>query len=310
MVTANAIKALGEFLHDKADPVQMQNGDKLPLTLVDGTEVNVDHDDLSSESVPLIEIEPGNIKRSMKSKRGKNVSKNKQDTTTTTYTSTQDVYDVHEKDISSINSVSGTLNGSNHTFTEDYDFEIFTNALRSLPHAIKWLDGGDTPDEDTEFTIDYNHRLVSETRISWETRMMNLIIHGSEVPSSNANASIDYSKSDVLEETTDFLSDLAAFYRGHSLQDGAYHLEDIRDLTDIGVQEGESTVTGMMQVVLRRNRNAQPPEDKRLAGRFIMRAGEGADEGTVDFQFGADTFVTDEGNILLSDEGNILLTDD
>lgn len=55
--------------------------------------------------------------------------------------------------------VTGTLNGSEHTFVEDTDFEEYDSSAgdNTPPHdSINWGIGGDSPDDGTEFYVTYN----------------------------------------------------------------------------------------------------------------------------------------------------------
>jgi hypothetical protein len=54
--------------------------------------------------------------------------------------------------------VTGTLNGSAHTFVEDTDYREFNDAAGSTDEpfdSIDWSIGGDTPDDGTDFEVSY-----------------------------------------------------------------------------------------------------------------------------------------------------------
>lgn len=78
---------------------------------------------------------------------------------TFTFDATQDDYRVTEEDMEEASvEVTGTLNGSSgHTFTKDTDYEVVDPDNDGAFEVIRWLDGGDNPDDGTDFTVDYNH---------------------------------------------------------------------------------------------------------------------------------------------------------
>lgn len=79
-------------------------------------------------------------------------TQNQQDTFT--FDTSQDVYQVTERDIASVNSVD---DASGDSYVEDTDFEIHSTADYTTDDAIKWLDGGSSPDDGEDFTVDYEH---------------------------------------------------------------------------------------------------------------------------------------------------------
>lgn len=55
-----------------------------------------------------------------------------------------------------ITEVTGTLSGSEHTFEEGTDYDEWDSNGDGSPEGIEWLTDGDTPDDDTTFSITYD----------------------------------------------------------------------------------------------------------------------------------------------------------
>jgi uncharacterized phage protein gp47/JayE len=78
-------------------------------------------------------------------------------TQTIEYVSGTDEYLVDDALITDgITNVEGTLNGSSHTFTEGTDYEEVDVRADGVINGIDWAQGGDTPDDETEFTVTYD----------------------------------------------------------------------------------------------------------------------------------------------------------
>lgn len=74
-----------------------------------------------------------------------------------TFQQEQEKYSVDDAMIDDgITEVTGTLNGSAHTFTEGTDYEEWDSNGDGRPEGIDWSIGGSTPDDDTTFTVVYD----------------------------------------------------------------------------------------------------------------------------------------------------------
>jgi len=89
----------------------------------------------------------------------------------------EDTYQVTERDIVAVQSLTGTRNGSAHTFVNGADFEVYTTYDYSTPNAIRWLPGGNKPDDGTSFTATYTHRLISSMQGNRSMNTYRLTIH-------------------------------------------------------------------------------------------------------------------------------------
>jgi len=64
-------------------------------------------------------------------------------------------YTLNKAPVGNIIEVTGTLNGSSHTFVEGTDYELSPD-----DEEIVWKESGDVPDENTEFTVEYMSQSV------------------------------------------------------------------------------------------------------------------------------------------------------
>jgi uncharacterized phage protein gp47/JayE len=79
------------------------------------------------------------------------------ETETIRYNSNDEEYFVDEAMITNgITEITGTLNGSSHTFTKGTDFEESDIRVDGVINAVDWSIGGDSPDVDTDFTVTYD----------------------------------------------------------------------------------------------------------------------------------------------------------
>jgi hypothetical protein len=74
------------------------------------------------------------------------------------YVSGTDAYEVTVPDVldNANVSITGQLNGQQHTFTKDTDYEIIDTNSDGNKETVDWSIGGDSPDADTIFTISYD----------------------------------------------------------------------------------------------------------------------------------------------------------
>lgn len=78
-------------------------------------------------------------------------------TKTITYESGTDEYKVDDALVTDgITQVTGTLNGSSHTFVEGTDYEEVDVRADGVINGIDWGIGGDNPDDGTDFTVTYD----------------------------------------------------------------------------------------------------------------------------------------------------------
>lgn len=114
------------------------------------------HDDLpENRSYPLLSFENLNeVPRGPVRKNTPNVTEvlTEQEDDITFVDGTLD-YELSQHDAESITSVTGTLSGSPHTFVLTTDYILLD--LKT----IRWTGTGDMPDDDTEFTVTYDHRM-------------------------------------------------------------------------------------------------------------------------------------------------------
>jgi len=72
------------------------------------------------------------------------------------YRSLKDVYFLRKAPASAINEVSGTVSGvAGYTFSDGTDFDLIDDDGDGEEDSIDWSVGGDTPDDDTFFYVDY-----------------------------------------------------------------------------------------------------------------------------------------------------------
>lgn len=63
-------------------------------------------------------------------------------------------YDLNVEDVKNIDEITGTLSGSSHTFIKGTDYKL------NVDDDVEWLTGGDTPDDGTDFYVDYDKVMV------------------------------------------------------------------------------------------------------------------------------------------------------
>lgn len=136
---------------------------------------------------------------------------------TITYTAGIDVYQVAQRDIHDVVSLTGTRSGSPHTFVEDTDFELHVTSAYSTVDAIMWLPGGDTPDDGTAFTLTYRHTLSRLDQAQRSSRIYRLALH--------------------VKETTIGLNFYPKFRLGSMLQESL--------LSELGLKRGQDFAPGL-----------------------------------------------------------------
>lgn len=109
-----------------------------------------------------------------------------------TFTAGTLVYQVTERDIDSVNSLTATVNGSSQALTEDTDFKVHSTAAYTTDDAIKFLDDGTKPDDGTTFTVDYDHRKVFKpVTMRWDLTFR-LVLRVPQLANNDRGASQDY----------------------------------------------------------------------------------------------------------------------
>lgn len=78
-----------------------------------------------------------------------------------TYVDGTDDYFVSQRDIVDVQSITGTLAGvEDHEFVEDIDYDFVEGPDYTTKSTIRWLPGGDRPDDGTDFAVEYTHRTI------------------------------------------------------------------------------------------------------------------------------------------------------
>lgn len=184
---------------------------------------------------------------------GKITEDRKQTTDTITFKSGTDIYQVTERDILDLNSVTGTFNGSSHEFTIDGDVEKFSTANYETYDSVKWMDSGDKPDDGTDFTVDYDHRIYKIHRRNYERLTYRLAVHAKDLDSNHSSASKRYAAWDLAHQLGDALVEELTLLKGSALDnDGNLKFKDFEDYGSINLEEGESTAVNVFDITMTR----------------------------------------------------------
>jgi hypothetical protein len=94
------------------------------------------------------------------------------------FTDGTNVYQVAERHIVAVNSLTATVGGTPGTpLVEDTDFEVHTTAHYSTPDAIRFLPGGTGPDDATSFDLDYDHAVLDIQYTRREREVYRLVVN-------------------------------------------------------------------------------------------------------------------------------------
>lgn len=272
MAVSNAIEAIYRWLPNQ---LTLDNGDTFTVRKRDGLE-----DDDEPEK-PYFEIEPENQNYRGRSLRGKWKRQTENQTDTFTYDATKDIYEVEQKDIDTVNAVEGTLNGAAHTFTEGTDYQVISTDTNDFDNAIEWLDGGDTPDNGTDFTVDYDYILVAPTRNSYGRIEFRLWIITEEVRSSHSEATKDYAKTDLAWELGDALLDWLDLRSGAGLDirgSNELKFDGYQEFGGWATHKGENVATYKVDLFLNRRRVATGQGTERIGDAQLRDSDGDVDE--------------------------------
>lgn len=112
-------------------------------------------------------------------------------------------YTVTEQDIKpGSTTVTGTLNGaSGHTFTEGTDYEVVDkHGEWGGLDTIRWLGGGDEPDDSTDFTVAYEHFTPSQTIGERGDVTMQVHVHTYNLEAGDTKDGVTFSKEHHRED--------------------------------------------------------------------------------------------------------------
>lgn len=128
------------------------------------------------------------------------------------------VYPVVQRDIAGpVTGVEGTAGGVDHTFIENTDFEVVSLEGYTTPGAIEWLPGGTLPDDGTDFTIEYQHRMVDFLVVSRSILTYRLTMHCSSLAIGQRGATVAYDRAILADFASDFLDEWLAVRKGSKL---------------------------------------------------------------------------------------------
>lgn len=92
------------------------------------------------------------------------------------FASGTDEYALSETPATSITEVTGTLSSGAHTFVETTDYLLIDNDSDGRFDSIDWGQGGDTPDDTTDFYVDYVRKLEGDTLAEYLVSSVNIFL--------------------------------------------------------------------------------------------------------------------------------------
>lgn len=146
-------------------------------------------------------------------------------------------YTLTQQDVAAITQVSGTLASSPHVFVEDVDYELASIGGSIYLNAIRWLAGGDEPDDATSFQVDYTHNQVQLKNAVSDQITYRLILHAME----HTEGSNFYPKSTMAHEMKQSIYRDLTKLKGSSLGNGLVAM-GFNVVGSLAYGEGESVV--------------------------------------------------------------------
>jgi len=93
-----------------------------------------------------------------------------------TFAAGTDEYALDETPVTGITEVTGTLSSAAHTFVETTDYLLIDNDSDGRYDSIDWGQGGDTPDDTTDFDVDYVRKLEGDTLAEYLVGSVNIFL--------------------------------------------------------------------------------------------------------------------------------------
>lgn len=191
---------------------------------------------------------------------------------TITFSDGTSVYKVTERDIDSVNSLT---DASNDTFVEGTDFEIHSTDDSERNDAIKFLDGGSTPDDGEDFDVDYEHRLYAEQHNRRGFFTYRLVLKVKELDSSHSEASKFYFKSFLGNELIEALTEFFDKNDGATLTStGELWFEDYANFGRVSVTDDEALARYLIDIRLGRTKTIDDDTTFRVSGEHSLTAEE------------------------------------
>lgn len=243
-----SVDIAARLVENLPNSLTLPSGDTFTIDWVDGLARHEDKEPPYGSFSPVTTVpqRPRDLKL-----RGAVTETSRTASDTITFSSGTDVYQVTERDITSLNEVTGTLNGSDHTFTIDTDVEKHSTPDYEVFDAVKWLDGADSPDDGTDFTVEYDHRIYEIHRRNYERITYRLAVHGKELSQSDTNASQPYAAWDLAYQLGDALAEELTLLKGSALDDdGNLKLKSFENYGSINLEEGESTAVNPFDITM------------------------------------------------------------
>lgn len=238
-------KRLASFL---PKTIEVENGDDIVLTWHDGMEVVAPADNPYG-----VFTEQGNT-GVVQNRTLSPVSVSTNATEGITFVSGTAVYQVINRDVISVTSVTGTLAATpGHLFVEDVDYRLARSPDYWTYDRIEWIDGGDKPDNGTLFTVIYVHQLVNMNRGSERRLAYRLELFVADLASGSKGATVAYAKSRLAQQISDSLEGFLVVNRGKNLAGtGEVTVGEVRNLGPLPIDESETLVRWGIEIELRR----------------------------------------------------------
>lgn len=226
-----------------------------------------------------------------------------EETDTFRYSTDEDVYQVEERDIASVNRVVADVNGAQTVLTEGEDYEVYSTEEYVTFDAIRFLDdshdvasfgtesfgtstfgtGGakhGEPDDGSTVEVDYEHHMLQETQRSTWNLIWRFVVRAPRVDDGDLGATQDYrNPARLANQLQDTLIKTLAAKQGKNLwsqadgapQPGAYVLHEVQNVGRRPSTE-DGTVSDRVVDVRTSRIGITEGEKHRLAGRMDKSA--------------------------------------
>lgn len=249
-----------------------------PLVLETGEEINVNwYDELAQSETDY--LPQGIVRMAGRRTLAQNLIIERGETTqdvveSITYDNTKSEYQVKERDIVSITSLTGFIDGAAYTFEVNLDFVVGQSDHYDTPDKIIWLNN-EHPDHNTLFTITYKRRLLVIKKADYFVTTFAIMLKARDM-AADATLNPPHTAriaSRLMEELLEALDTKLSSLRGQALDAlKGISISAHRNFGMMSAHEGEGFVRGMLEIDVHRRKVYDGTSSKTI----------GAIEATVD----------------------------
>lgn len=164
-------------------------------------------------------------------------------------------YQVSERDIVAITSVTGTRLGGAYTFVQGTDYERVKTDAYDTYNAVRWKDGGNKPDNGTNFTINYTRRVLDKKGLDYVKHTFRVTLKVKDLAATEKGATAAITATRLIEQMMQALEDHLSLNRGKALDAlNGISLAEHMSFGPVGANPGEGFLKGVMELTIHERR--------------------------------------------------------